>query len=215
MFKRSLFDVKRYVRNLENPRSVDISDLTGAYNNSKIALDMALDYGSTVWHGDLFRNIVAEFKYNQAGSFGIYKPSEDFLNRDELINLVYKDKDNLNKNIYGVSFGINIQAIIRFWQNKVKKIYGAIWNEDWFKKLQDPILHYHIILEVAATMVHEARHALLREYGGKLVPGSESDAKKAEKDFLKWMMLDRRKLQLMKDLGIPSEYKDLIADPTV
>lgn len=213
MFRNAIFDVRRFVRNLKNPRAVDISALTSAYKNSKIALDIALDYSSTRWHGDLFRDIVAEFKYNQAGTFGIYRPKEDFVSRAELIELVVKEKEVARENIYGVSFGINIEAILNFWKSNFDRLYGPLKEDPNFQKIADKILHYYIILEIATTMVHEARHALLKEKNGILTPGSEAEAQKTEKDFLRWFLIPSRKLQLMKDLGIPNEYIKLIIDP--
>lgn len=214
-----VMDSSKYKKFLEDPRHVDISNLKisdlHGHNLAKIALDFALDYSTAKWSGKLFRDIVAEFNYTNGNYFGVYKPAEDLPLREELLNLVYKEDKEKHQNIYGVSFGINLPKIVSYWKNQIPKVYKSILDSEFFKKYKEELLNYHLVLEIAATMVHEARHAILTVQGNKLVPGTEGQAKAAEKDFLNWAASKTgRKLQLMKDIGIPVEYAEFVANPT-
>jgi len=171
-------------------RRVDISELKSKFREAEISHELALDYDGTHYSDDksLFRNIITEYNLG-SGAYGVYDPKHSMKVKEELASkLQYKEKDleELGHNVFGVSFGINVNRILQ----EAKKLYsGDIWK-------------FFAIIYIAETMIHEAAHAT---YGA-----SEPEAEREAAAFRSWALEETRAKKILSALNIKDV--DLIQD---
>ena len=179
--------------------NIDIREIKSEFPEAAISLVLALDFDT-----DLFKNIVYEYNFG-GGAYGVYDPSTNLKVKEDLLKALryrHKEVEEIDKNVFGVSFGINMRKIKQTAKQKFQGISQELETGSDLKGVKD-LWKALAVIETAATMVHEAIHATDPKF-------KEPAAEQGERKFLNWLTKKDRVEKILADLQIDSSFADLI-----